>query len=99
MVNTTRLDRDQDLTVPHCPAIVGHHSSGDKKIMAIANHNIRYKVTIHKDLLEVIKADAESKGLSISEMMAYAIESHYVSENQYTSQEAHWKRNIKESAN
>ena len=62
--------------------------------MAVADHNVRPRTTIHEELHEVLKADAQRHGLAVSEMIAWLIESHYVAANQYTPQNAQWKTKL-----
>lgn len=66
--------------------------------MAVADHNVRPRTTIHEELHEVLKTDARQRGLAVSEMIALLIESHYVELNQYTPKDAKWKTKLNNKA-
>jgi len=66
--------------------------------MAVADHNVRPRTTIHEELHEVLKTDAKQRGLAVSEMIALLIESHYVKLNQYTPKETQWKKKLTSQA-
>lgn len=94
LFNTTTLDRVKGLTVAHLrPIIVAHQT--EIKQMAVADHNVRPRTTIHEELHNVLKQDAEAKGLAVSEMIAFLIEQHYVNLEMYTPNNAKWKEKIK----
>lgn len=98
MVNTTKIDRVKGLTVPHHAAIVGHYQTGDRKHMAVAKTNARHKVTVTKNLLAVVEADAKERGLSISETMAMAIATYYANSGAYTQENTQWTKKLESQA-
>ncbi len=62
--------------------------------MAVADHNVRPRTTIHKELHGLLETDAQRHGLAVSEMIAWLIEAHYVAANQYTPKDTQWKSKL-----
>ena len=63
--------------------------------MAVAEHNVRFKTTIHEDLTKVIKAEAQRQGVAGSQLAAFIIETYFVNRGPYTPKEnPEWKAKL-----
>lgn len=65
--------------------------------MAVAEHNIRFKTTIHEDLAEAIKQEAQRQGVAGSQLAAFIVESYFVNRGLYapTESDPQWKTKLK----
>ena len=51
--------------------------------MAVAKDKTRIKVTIHRDLADLIKQEADATGVSVSALTAKIIYDHYIKKGNY----------------
>ena len=63
--------------------------------MAVAKHNTRYPVTLHKDLVKTIRDEAERLGIAGSQLATFIIETHFETRNLYTPEITNWRESLR----
>lgn len=67
--------------------------------MAIADHNVRFQVTLHEDFVKVLKAEAKQHGVHGSQLAAFILEEHFSQRQLYRPNPTDWKDKLKISIN
>lgn len=63
--------------------------------MTVAKHNARFPITLHKNLVEVLKGEAAKRGVAGSQLGTFIIETHFASHGLYNPEDSDWRRKLK----
>lgn len=95
MVNTTKIDRVQGLTVVLALSMIVPTPDERSKLMAIPDHKTRYSVTLDDTLIEIMKNEATERGVHAAQLATHIIETHFANSGKFTPEQSAWRTKLK----